>query len=106
MPPVTPTSTRATGASLPLVLVLDLALGNLFEGDREVVLRAGLHERRREVLEGAFAELVVVVVDLAGALRRNEHEAVAVGNVGQQVVYARMDHSSDIVATSQCFPTS
>src|SRR5215510_10701882 len=97
MPPVTPRMTRATSSScqkentapagdvgrcgprgrrgsLRAALGLDLALGDLLERDREVVLRARLDERRREVVEGAFAQLMVVVVDLAGALGCDDHE--------------------------------
>src|SRR5215211_6878606 len=79
MPPVTPRRMRAISAlsfGLP-ERDDDLALGYLFEGHRQVVLRAGLHERGREVVERALAELVVVVVDLACALRRRDHEAIA-----------------------------
>src|SRR3569833_2941444 len=47
------------------VLVDDLALGGLLEGHRQVVLGAGLHHRRCEVLEGPLAEQVVVVVVLS-----------------------------------------
>src|SRR5918996_4574434 len=79
MPPVTPRSTRATLAPEVASPVGDenLALGDLFEGHREVILGARLHERGREVVEGALAELVVVVVDLAGALGAGDHQAVA-----------------------------
>src|SRR6266545_688537 len=45
------------------VAVLELALGDLLEGHGEVVLRTRLDQRRREVVEGALAELVVIVVD-------------------------------------------
>ena len=55
-------------ALLAFVRVLDLALGDFFEGHRQVVLGARLHERRRVVVERALAELVVVVVDLPRAI--------------------------------------
>src|SRR5918994_2718947 len=79
MPPVTPRRTRATLTPEVALPVGDenLALGDLFEGHREVVLGARLYERRREIVEGALAELVVVVVDLAGPLGTRDHQAVA-----------------------------
>src|SRR5687768_17524242 len=78
MPPVTPRRTRANAGlrGLP-VGDDDLALGDLLEGHRQVVLRAGLHERGRKVVEGALTELVVIVVDLPCALRSCDHEGVA-----------------------------
>src|SRR5215216_2347860 len=79
------------------VLVDDLALGNLFQGHRQVVLRARLDERRRKVVEGALAELVVVVVDLPGPLRSDDHERVARVDVVEQVVDAWMNHCRAIV---------
>src|SRR5947207_583652 len=51
------------------VVVLQHALADFLEGHGEVVLRPALDEGRQVVAEGAFAELVVVVVDLPGALR-------------------------------------
>src|SRR5205814_1199777 len=47
--------------------------------------------------EGALAELVVVVVDLPGALRGHDHQRVARVHVLEQVVDARMDHGRDMV---------
>src|SRR5215211_2296283 len=58
------------------VAVLELALGDFFEGHRQVVLGARLDERRREVVEGALTQLVVVVVDLPGALRGDDDKRV------------------------------
>src|SRR5690349_25119068 len=95
MPPVTPTSTRAMPAIVPLlrVLVLQLALGDFFEGHGEVVLGAGLDQRRRRLVEAdAFTELVVVVVDLAGPLGSDDHERVARVDVVQELIDAWMDH--------------
>src|SRR5438876_9052074 len=46
---------RAYPGELSLVLVLDLALGDFLHGHGQVILRARLDERRREVLEGALA---------------------------------------------------
>src|SRR5919201_3727476 len=98
MPPVTPTRTRAIrllsppGARLA-ERDLDLALGNLLERHRQVVLRARFDERRREVVERALAQLVVVVVDLTRALRRRNHERVArLLHVVEQVVDAWIHH--------------
>src|SRR3989442_7100798 len=68
MPPVTPSNTRrpcGSGTSVDLddllgALVVDLALGDLLEGDRErLVTEAGLHERRGE-LHSAPPQPVVV----------------------------------------------
>src|SRR5919204_3619451 len=102
MPPVMPTSTRATCPFCPLsralaalllrVRVLELALGGLLEGHRQVVLRARLDERRRRLLEAdSLPELVVVVVDLPSAFGRDDHERVARVDVVQQLVNAWMD---------------
>jgi hypothetical protein len=56
------------------VLVPDLARGDLFEGHRQVVLRAGL-DQRGQLVERALAELVVVVVDLPRALGADDDRA-------------------------------
>src|SRR5919204_923588 len=104
MPPVTPTRTRAirllSTASGLAVRDGDLALGELLEGHRQVVLGAGLDERRREVVEGALAELVVVVVDLPGPLGRDDHQRVARVDVVQELIDAGMDHRPDMVAAA------
>src|SRR3954447_13512153 len=108
MPPVTPSSSlpRATAAPLsspddspPLpspiaapalapVPVLDLAVRDLFKGDRQVVLGARVHHGRRELLERALAEVVVVGVDLAGALGGHDDARVRRVDVLQQAIYA------------------
>src|SRR5204862_7491675 len=84
MPPVTPSNTRrpcGSDTSVDLddllgTLVVDLALGDLLEGDRErLVAETGLHERWHE-LASPPAELVVVRVDLTCALRRQDHQGV------------------------------
>src|SRR6478736_946319 len=85
------TMVRAAPDSSGRVGVLDLALGDLLEGHRQVVLRARLDERR-QLFEGAFAELVVVVVDLPGTLGRHDHERVAAVHVAEQLVDAWLDH--------------
>ena len=74
------------------------ALRDLLHGHREVVLRAGLDERRRIVVEGALAELVVVVVDLPGTLRGHDDQRIARVNVLEQIVYAGMNHRFGMVA--------
>src|SRR5216117_3159216 len=75
------------------VLVLQLALRDFLEGHGEVVLRPRLHQRWRRVLESdTFSELVVVVVDLAGSLGRDDHERVARVDVVQELIDAWMDH--------------
>src|SRR5215211_8132019 len=79
------------------VLVPDLALGDFLQGHRQVVLRARLDERRREVVERAFAQLVVVVVDLPSPLRADDHERVARVDVLEQLVNAWIDHLGDMV---------
>src|SRR3954466_7852003 len=79
------------------VIVLQHALANFLEGHGEVVLRPALDEGRQVVAEGAFAELVVVVVDLPGALRGHDHERVARIHVLQQVIDSWMDHRRPMV---------
>src|SRR5260221_13224186 len=76
---------------LALVRVLDLALGDFLEGHGQVVLRAGLDERRK-LVEGALTELVVVVVDLASTLRSHDDQRVARVDLVEQLIDARMDH--------------
>src|SRR6476469_1432122 len=105
MPPDTPSSTRAMARMMPTkelgylrrVVVRQHALCDFLEGHGQVVLRARLHQRRRIVVEGAFAELVVVVVDLPGALRGHDDERIARIHVVQQVVDSWMDHGRDMV---------
>src|SRR5215475_8109768 len=97
MPPVTPRRTRRVmAAALVLVRVLDLALGGLFEGHCQVVLRAGLDEGRK-LVEGAFTELVVVVVDLPGTLRGDDHQRIARVHVVEQLIDSWMDHGRPMV---------
>src|SRR5438874_2897730 len=96
MPPVTPSSTRAIRGLLRLVVVLDLALADFLETHRQIVLRARFHEGR-ELVEGAFAELVVVVVDLPSPLRGDDHERVARVDLLEQLIDAWMDHTADMV---------
>src|SRR6478672_378248 len=100
MPPVTPSNTRRpcdSGTSVDLddllgTLVVDLALGDLLEGDRErLVAEPGLNERRHE-LASPLAELVVVRVDLTCALRRQDHQRVLGVDGREQVVDLGFDH--------------
>src|SRR4051812_50187053 len=95
MPPVTPRRILATAVSYPLpaVAVLDLVGGDLLECDLEVVLRLGVHHRRRVLVEGPLAEVVVVRVDLARPLGRDEHARVVRVDTFQQLVKAGVDYS-------------
>src|SRR5215217_7570379 len=90
IPPVTPIRMRAMArcGSVAAVAVLDLAARDLFEGDGQVVLRAGVHHRRRELLEGPLAEVVVVGVDLPRPLGGDDHACVWGVDVLQQAVDA------------------
>src|SRR5262245_40129846 len=85
------------------VVVRDLALGDLFEGKRQVVLRARLDQRRREFVERALTELVVVVVDLPRALGGDDHEGVARVDLVEELIDAWMDHRRAMVAASFMF---
>src|SRR5215467_7587258 len=80
------------------VVVLDLALGDFLEGHGQVVLRARLDERRRELVEGAFAELVVVVVDLPRALGGDDRERIPRVHRGEKLIDTRMNHRRAMVA--------
>src|SRR6266849_2146683 len=95
-PPIAPRSAWSFRKELLLAVgVLELALGDLLESHRQVVLRARLDERRRGVLEAhALTELVVVVVDLAGTLGGDDHERIARVDVLEQLIDAGMDHGS------------
>src|ERR687887_1002107 len=94
MPPETPSSSRATGSPLP-VLVLDLARGHLLERDREVVLRSRLDHRRRELVERPLAEVMVVGVDLAGALGGDDHRGVVRVDLVEELVDTWLDHAPE-----------
>src|SRR5439155_26388323 len=76
---------------LVLVRVLDLAPGGLLEGHGQVVVRAGLDEGRK-LVEGAFTELMVIVVDLPGTLRGNDDQRVARVHLVEQLIDSWMDH--------------
>src|SRR5688500_20316152 len=79
--------------------VPDLPAGDLFPRHRQVVLRAGLDERRRGLVEAdALTELMVIVVDLPRSLRRHEHECVARAvHLVEQIVEAWIDHRPAMV---------
>src|SRR4051812_21576570 len=100
MPPETPRRIRLMPESCLLLAVVvdDLALGGLLEGHRQVVLRARLDQRRRELVERPLTELVVVVVDLARALGRDDHERIARVDLIEKLIDAGMDHGRDMVA--------
>src|SRR5439155_5546266 len=78
---------------------LELALGDLFERHRQEVLRPRLDQWRREALEAALAELVVVIVDLARALGGGDHQGVLAVHVLEQHVNLGMDHSVSSLST-------
>src|ERR1700753_2418342 len=103
MPPVTPSRIRLMPEECLLlraggVLVDDLALGGLLEGHRQVVLRARLDQRRRELVERPLTELVVIVVDLPRPLGRDDHKRVPGINLIQELVDAWVNHGGAIVA--------
>src|SRR5436190_21820678 len=97
MPPLTPRRMRAMrapwrrrrAAPALAVVVLDLARGDFLERDRQVVLGAGFDHRRRELVERALAEVVVVAVDLPGALGGDDDGRVVRVHVLQQLVDSR-----------------
>src|SRR3954470_22594686 len=82
------------------VLVLDLARGDFLERDRQVVLGAGLDHRRRELVEGPLTEVVVVAVDLPGALCSDDDGRVVRVHVLQQLVNPWRNHVPECTAPS------
>src|SRR3982750_4874815 len=101
MPPVTPRRIRAIARKWCLllrVLVDDLALGGLLEGHRQVILRARLDQRRRELVERPLTELVVVVVDLPRALGGDDDQRGTRVDLCHDLVDAGMDHCGAMVA--------
>src|SRR3954452_14677799 len=105
MPPVTPRRILATACAYPLpaVAVLDLVCGDLLEGDLEVVLRLGVHHRRRVLVEGPLPKVVVVRVDLTGALGGDDHARVVRVDSLQQLVQAGLGHS--FAPSGDCRPS-
>ena len=81
----------------------DLSLGDLLEGDREVVLRRGLDHRRRELVERPLAQVVVVGVDLARPLggehdlRRRDREIGPVMFAHSEEVQADLVRQKDML---------
>src|SRR3954462_12538564 len=71
------------------VAVRDLPGRDLFQRDGQVVLGDGVDHRRRELLEGPLAEVVVVAVDLPRALGGDDHAGVRGVDVLEKAVYAR-----------------
>src|SRR4051794_22876901 len=95
------------GLALP-VAVLDLAAGDFLEGDLEVVLGAGLDHRRRVLVESALTEVVVVRVDLPGALGGDEHARVVRVDLLEQLVESGLDHhgAAMVAASSTSSPSA
>src|SRR4051794_13907813 len=85
-------------AAASAVAVLQLAGGDLFEGDLEVVLRAGLDHRRRILVESALTEVVVVRVDLPRALGGDEHARVVRIDLLEQLVQSWLDQGGHMLA--------
>src|SRR3954467_11236919 len=90
---------RATATALA-VAVLQLACSNLFEGDLQVVLRAGLDHGRRVLVESALAEVVVVGVDLPRALGGDENSRVVRVHLLEKLVQSWLDQGGHILAAS------
>src|SRR3954449_5397110 len=97
IPPETPRRMRATASALA-VAVLQLACSNLFEGDLQVVLRAGLDHRGRVLVESALTEVVVVGVDLSRALGGDEDRRVVRVHLLEQFVQSWLDQGGHMLA--------
>src|SRR3954453_4408883 len=83
---------RGCTALLP-VAVRDLAGRDFLERDRQVVLRRRVDHRRRELLEGPLAQIVVVRVDLPCALGGDDHARIRGVDMLKQAVYAGRNHT-------------
>src|SRR3954469_11218797 len=97
-------SPRAAAASIQAlrpVAVVDLARGDLLEGDLQVVLRVRVDHRRRVLVERPLTEVVVVRVDLTGALGGYQNTRIVGVDTLQKGVEAGLDHS---VAPSKLQP--
>src|SRR5262249_37115969 len=96
---------------LRAVLVLELAGGYLFKGEREVVpVARDVDHRGRVLAEAALAEAVVVAVDLPRTLGGdNDSRVVRVGVIGE-LVNAWFDHSAresrDTPSSARTIPSS
>src|SRR5436190_13701542 len=86
--------------SLGAVSVGELAGRDLLERDLQVVLRTGLDHRRRVLVERSLAEVVVVRVDLAGALGGHEDDRVMRVDSLEKCVQSWLDHGPKMLATS------
>src|SRR4051794_7694045 len=78
------------------VAVRDLAGRDFLERDRQVVLGGRVDHRRRELLERALPQIVVVRVDLARALGGDDHTRVRGIDMLEQAVYAGRNHTSSL----------
>src|SRR3954451_21216016 len=98
MPPLTPSRIRAISPprKLGLVLVLELARCRLLEGDGEVAAAGHLDHGRRVLAVCALGKGVVVGVDLAGPLCRDQHGGVVGVGVIEKLVDSWLgQHCSD-----------
>src|SRR3954462_15527918 len=86
------------------VLVLDLARGYFLERERQVVLRAALDHRRRELVERALAQVVVVAVDLPRPLGGDQHGGVVGVDMLEERVDARVDHAFEVTTARAAAP--
>ena len=104
MPPVMPT-TMLSGRRGPLACYSaeraepELVLVDLVERDRQrLVVDRRVDERADVVEEAALVQVGVVVVDLAGALGREDHELVLRVDLREQVVDGRIDDAGQLVS--------
>src|ERR1700712_3861531 len=75
----------------------ELVFVDLVQGDRQgLVVDAGVHQGAAVVEQAAFVEVSVVVVDLAGALRGEDHERVLGVDLRQQFVDGRVDDAEGL----------
>src|SRR4051812_46492099 len=92
---------RATsGLGLRPVVVAELVFGDFLEGDLQVVLRTRLDHRRGVLVERSLTEVVVVRVDLAGALGSHEDDCVMRVDPLEKCVQSGLDHVPLMVASS------
>src|SRR3954451_23123214 len=92
---------RATsGLGLRPVVVAELVFGDFLERNLQVVLRTRLDHRRGVFVERPLAEVVVVRVDLAGALGGHEDDCVVRVDPLEKCVQSWLDHGLVMVATS------
>src|SRR5262249_2552774 len=82
------------------VVVFELAGRHLLGGLREVVFRSRFDHRGRKLVERTLAEVVVVAVDLAGALGGHEHARVVGVDVLEQTIDSWGDHVGGLSSLS------